>query len=323
MPAVPGASTVDPYATPSQIRPVPTRRPVWPWFVFASVLIVAGLAVAYFLGLLGPQGVPVPTVTGKSLTEAKIAISQAGFTVGEISREYSEQPAGIVIDQSPVGNAEAEKGAKVFLTVSRGRETVTVPQLLGMSEADALKALSDAGLVPQAMPGKYSPNVPPGQVFEQQPGPGEKVDKGTTVQYTTSMGLETAKVPSVTGMTETEAKAALTKAKFKVTVTKDYSDTVKTGLVISQNPDADIQVATGTTVTIVVSQGTQTVVVPDVIGRSLGDAQSVLTSQGFKVKVLYEPHSNTNTVLEQNPSPNTKLTRGSIVELLVDATAPQ
>ncbi|TLM99017.1 MAG: PASTA domain-containing protein, partial [Actinobacteria bacterium] len=169
----------------------------------------------------------------------------------------------------------------------------------------------------------YNPNVPPGEVFKQQPGPGEKVDKGAAIQYVTSLGLETAKVPNVVGKSEYQGTNALEKAKFKVKTQHDFSDTVAKGLIISQNPGADLQVATGSVVIITISDGPQTVVVPDVIGRSLGDAQAVLTSQGLKSSVVYEPHSNANTVLEQNPSPGAKVQKGSTIELLVDATAPQ
>jgi len=62
--------------------------------------------------------------------------------------------------------------------------------------------------------------------------------------------------------------------------------------------------------------------VSDVINRTIADATAILEAQGFVVKLAYEPHANTGTVLEQDPSGGTKVPKGSIVTLLVDATEP-
>jgi serine/threonine-protein kinase len=320
MPAVGGAP--DPYAATSTIRPVPQRRSPWIWVAVAAVLIAAGLGVAFWMGLLGPQGVPVPELVGMTKKDANEALIKAGFTPGEITEEYSDKAKGVVIDQSPVAGAEAKKGSPVTIVVSKGQELIETPSLLGMTEVNAQAALRQAGLIPQAMPSEYNASVTPGTVFKQTPGPGEKVERGTSVQYIVSRGIETTKVPNVVGKKRSSAESTLRAAGFKVSWKEEYSDTVGSGKVISQNPGADIQVAVGSTVTLIVSKGSETVAVPDLIGKTLAEAQAALDAAGLKSRVIYEPHSLTGTVIAQNPSADTRVKRNTTVDVTIDNNAP-
>ncbi len=320
LPAV-GASL--PYGASPSIRPVPQRRPVWPWLALAAVLIAAGLIAAYAMGLLGPQGAPVPDVVGLRQIEAETKIVDAGFLVGDIEEVFDKADPGTVIDQSPVANATAEKGARIDLVVSKGPELVEVPKLIGLTEQQAQDALASVGLTPQPLPDEYNAEIEAGIIFKQQPGPGEQIEKGTPVQYVVSRGVETTTVPNVVGMTKQQAEARLRAAGFRVRANDAFSESVPAGKVISQNPQEKLTVAVGSVVSIVVSKGTERVSVPDVIGRTAIDAKAVLEAAGFKVELQYEPHSEAGTVLEQSPSPGTSVAKGSTVTLLVDQTAPQ
>lgn len=311
-----------PYEQGPTIRPVPQRRRLWPWIALAAALIVAGLVVAYAMGLLGVQSAKVPSLIGKTQVEAEALIVEAGFALGEPEQRFDDAATGTVIDQSPVANASAEKGSEINLVVSKGPELTEVPTIIGLSEEEALAALEEAGLIPAPLPDRFNDKFEAGDVFQQDPGPGEMVRKGSTVQFVASRGVESTKVPNVVGKSRAKAEAALREAGFKPLVTEEFDAKVAKGKVVSQNPKADLQVALGSAVAIVVSKGQERVLIPDVIGRSQLDATNTLEAAGFVVKIRYEPHANNNIVLDQNPSPKSSATKGSKVELLVDGVAP-
>jgi serine/threonine-protein kinase len=304
------------------IRPVPQKRPVWPWIALAVVLVAVGLVAAYAMGLLGPQGIPVPDVIGKRQIEAEAILVEAGFKIGEIEERYDSAEAGIVIDQSPVANATAEKESRVDLVVSKGLELVGVPKLIGLTEDEARSALTSAGLTAQPLPSEFNSKIDAGVVFKQTPSPGEEVEKGASVQYVVSRGVEIAEVPNVTGMERAAAIAKLQAAGFKSKVIEEYSESVAKGLVVSQNPQEKLKVEKGSTVTLIVSKGSNQVSVPDVIGRSMADAKAALEGAGLVVSIRYDPHAENGTVLEQDPIPGTRVARGTSVSILIDAVAP-
>ena len=319
MPQVGGG---EPHTGGPTIRPVPKKRRVWPWIVVAAVLVAAGIGVAAAMGLLDFGGLPVPDLVGRSQVEAEALIVEGGFIVGEVDERYDDSAAGTVLDQSPVAMATAEKGSAVNFTISLGPELVEVPKLIGKTEKEAQDLLAEAGLVSSPMPSEYNTKVDAGNVFKQEPGPGEQVKKGSAVQYVVSRGVELVEVPNVVGEKQSDAEKILSEAGFKVSTTKQFDEKVAEGAVISQNPQSKLQVAKGSQVSIVVSKGKELVTLPDVIGRTKIDAEALLKAAGFKVSFKYESHSNNNVVLEQDPSPGASVAKGSTVELLIDGLAP-
>lgn len=318
MPPV-GGSAYDTEAPVAARRvPVKRKRPVWPWVLLAALLIAAGLGIAWYMDLLGTQGVPVPNVIGKTQAEAEVAIVEAGFVLGEVTPRFSPEPEGTVLEQSPLANATAEKGSAVELIVSRGQEMVEVPTLIGLSETEAKELLEDAGLTGNALPAEYSSEFEFGQVTRQAPEPGEKVVKGSSVDYVTSRGVEVSGVPNVVGMGRTKAEQTLREAGFKVSVKTAFNSQVAEGTVSSQNPSAGIRAEKGSTVTIVVSRGPEKVAVPDVINLSEADAKAKIAEAGLKAVVVYEMHSGEGNVIAQSPSPDTMLDRNSTVTITVD-----
>ncbi len=307
-------------------RPAPPKkRPIWPWIVVAIVLVLAGFGVAWGMGLFGPRAATVPDVTGKTREQAQSELTAAGFVVGSpINEEFSDTvKAGLVVSQSPAPNSSAKEGSSVTLVLSKGPNMQQVPNVIGMVEADAFKALQDAGFTPQALPAEYNKDVESGTVFKQTPAGESTAPKGSTVTYVVSRGAELVKVPDVTGSSKSSATSTLEKAGFKVSVREDTSDKTPKGNVMSQNPPGGVSVAKGSTVTITVSTGPETAQVPDVVGKVEADAKSTLAAAGFKVSVVYDPHTAlSGTVLGQDPSGNTQVKIGSTVTIIVDAQQP-
>ena len=130
---------------------------------------------------LGKETVQVPRVVEDTLQAAQDKLKAAGFR-WSVSEEYSDlTPAGIVMAQSPAPEVSADKGSLVALRVSKGKERVAVPNVLGKTEAEAQDMIVKAGLA------KDYPNyqdytfVAPGHVLSQDPKPGTMVEKGTTI----------------------------------------------------------------------------------------------------------------------------------------------
>ena len=123
--------------------------------------------------------------------------------------------------------------------------------------------------------------APVGQVLRQDPGAGGEVDEGSEVVLEVSTGPEQVAVPDVVGATEDEARFTLTAAGLTVGDVVEQQDEAREGTVLSQTPQADEQVDSGSTVSLVVSSGPPPVVVPDVRGMTEGAAIEALSRAGL------------------------------------------
>ena len=95
----------------------------------------------------GPKQVTVPDITGQSAADAGVALEAAGLAIGEGTRVEDDAPRDTVLDQDPPAGTSVAAGSAVDVTLSSGASSVTVPDVKGLAEADAVAALADAGLV--------------------------------------------------------------------------------------------------------------------------------------------------------------------------------
>lgn len=129
----------------------------------------------------GKEPTTVPGVAGDTLSAARAKLQEAGLEA-RVTEEWGDQtPAGVVMAQNPSPNTKTEKGEAVYLTVSKGREKVPVPSLVGRPEAEAQDAIVRAGLTKAWVNYQDHTTVPPGRVISQEPKPDTMVEKGTTV----------------------------------------------------------------------------------------------------------------------------------------------
>ncbi|BAW92960.1 PASTA domain protein [Actinomyces sp. Chiba101] len=173
---------------------------------------------------LGIEQKTVPDVVGKTEHDAQTAIIDAGLTVGQTSREHSSSVAtGMVISTDPAAGQSLDKGAVVNITISKGRASATVPDVVGKTEEEARKALESAGLEMSATRANDK-SVKEGRVISQSPKKGASgVYKGDAVALVISQGPKMIAVPDVTGKSESEAKKALKDAGFEVEVDKAWT----------------------------------------------------------------------------------------------------
>jgi eukaryotic-like serine/threonine-protein kinase len=208
--------------------------------------------------------------------------------------------------------------ASSLLSTNTG--SVTVPDVRGFTQDAATRTLRDAGfeVTPEFQVTANQADV--GDVIKQSPDPGTLLDTGETVTITVGKAPKQVPVPNVVGMTEDEAKTAITDAGLKVGVVSSQPDSAPAGQVIDQNPSADQTVDKGSTVDLVVSAGPTNVTVPDVVCESLGKAESDLNKAGFQVITSEETQFNVECpkngrVAAQDPPGNSSAASGSTVTL--------
>ncbi len=279
-------------------------------------------AAVNLLASLGPQLAMVPDVAGTPQSDAQTAIIGAGFTVGTVTQSYSlTVAAGSVISQDPAAGTLAPPDAAVNLIVSQGLQPVAVPNVVGMSQADAQAAILAAGFSVGNVVQGSSATVPAGLVMGQNPVAGAMALPGAAVELAVSQGPQPVAVPNVVGRTQSDAQAVITGAGFSVgTTTQAYSPTVPAGSVIGQDPAAGTVMVPGTAVNFVVSQGPQPVAVPDVAGKTQADAQAAITGAGLAVGAVTQQYSDTvpeGSVVSQNPAAGTLLSPGAAVSLAI------
>ncbi|NUP99992.1 MAG: PASTA domain-containing protein, partial [Armatimonadetes bacterium] len=157
---------------------------VLPWLGLAVVLALVGIL---FFALRNPNAeppvavTPVPSVLGQSEPQALLILQQAGLQGVVLQRLNSDTvPGGQVAEQDPAAGSEPPADQAVKLTISLGPRYVTVPDVKGLSEAEAKKLLPKYGLY-ASLASAHEPSQPNGVVTAQFPSPGQKVDKGGRV----------------------------------------------------------------------------------------------------------------------------------------------
>jgi len=217
------------------------------------------IALGVSLGA-APVSPKVPNVVGKTQADATSALKNAGFSARVYEAYSSSIAAGLVISQFPGAGTQALAGSQVAIEVSKGKApstptNVSVPNVVGKTEADATSALKNAGLGVESYH-EFSDTVAKGKVAGQLPAAGEKVAPGTVVGIAISDGKtpsQGVKVPNVLGKTADEATATLVAAGLKPVVVPDPKSDAPAGTVTSQLPETGSTVPPNSEVVIVVA----------------------------------------------------------------------
>lgn len=195
-------------------------------------------------------------VTGMTYEEAKKALNKIDLGIKDGGTQASERyDAGEIIFQSEDKGDMIKKNTTIVVVMSSGVGEVSVPDVKGLDETSAINKLQDNGF-------KYSRDyansdtVASGQVISQTPDVGAKAKKGDSISIVVSQGKAPVVVPKVVGKSETDARNELSGAGLTVTsVTKENSDTVAAGNVISQSIADGKYVDAGSNISLVISDG--------------------------------------------------------------------
>jgi beta-lactam-binding protein with PASTA domain/predicted Ser/Thr protein kinase len=205
-----------------------------------------------------------------------------------------------------------------------GSGKVTVPPVVGQSQARAMSRLRSAGLTPGASP-VASSAVAIGEVVSQSPTGGSKVAKHSRVSIAVSSGPGSSPLPDVVGAKSAQALRTLQVAGFRPTAQPEPSATVATGVVISTDPSPGTEVQAGSPVAVAVSSGAARVHVPKLTGVSEAEAKAALAAAGL-LSGTTTPQTSASqspgTVLSQSPAAEAVVRAGQKVNLVV-ARAPK
>jgi serine/threonine-protein kinase len=200
----------------------------------------------------GPTTVKVPDVVGLTLQDARARLLRARLRA-DVTRESSPTVAkGLVIRSDPGPKKLIERGSSVTLTVSKGPQQVTVPNVVGQQREDAANLLRERGLSRDVR--EKSSDQPQGTVVSQTPPPDTQVDEGTSVTLFVSNG-NVADVPDVKGLSQARAESRIQRDGFEPNVQmRVVTDPAEDGIVLSQAPSAGAKRTKGAIVAITVGQ---------------------------------------------------------------------
>ncbi len=206
--------------------------------------------------------------------------------------------------------------------ISRPQQ-VAVPKVTGQQLNIARTILLNAGFQ-VAPPIDVQSHKPPGIVIGEDPGPGAKADKGSTVTLTVSKGLGNTTIPSVVGRGEAAAKKELSRSHLTTHVVPRPSAQYGVGVAIGTDPRSGQTVPAGTQVTLFVSSGQPERQVPNVVGVDQATASAELSNAGFVPGVSSAVSSavQPGNVISQSPQAFTKAAPGSTVAITVAKAPP-
>jgi beta-lactam-binding protein with PASTA domain len=209
--------------------------------------------------------------------------------------------------------------------------TGPVPEVVGVHEASATDLLESQGFVVGEVTIDASTAETSGTVIGQRPVAGTALETGGIVDLVVAadaaqdtVGVAVRAVPSVVGLTEEEAHEALVDAGLSVAnvSTRAGSDD-DAGIVVEQDPAAGFDVEVPDGVSLVVSSGVPTELVPEVSGVVADDAEARLRAIGWEVEIRSEPHDTIadGVALTTEPAPRTRVPLGETITLVV-STGP-
>ena len=204
--------------------------------------------------VVGTQVAVVPSVVGKGRNEARQTLSGRGFEVAVQERASSFEQQGRVIGQTPQGGALEEVGSDVTITVGTGPSSVQVPSLYGNNPDQAAEVLGGVGLKLGTVSRDYDADLARGLIFFQNPAAEQRVEPGTEVDVTISLGPEPVEVPEVFGMALRTAQQTVVNAGLRYTIFEVRNNRPE-GTALSTEPEAGTLVDPGTPVTIYYSSG--------------------------------------------------------------------
>lgn len=213
-----------------------------------------------------------------------------------------------------------DKGKDATTEAESGQ--VEMIDVVGLTEEAADKSLKDAGFSSTQFEFSYenSDTIEAGYVISQSIDKGTMVTEEDKIKIVVSSGKEEVEIPDVTGYDDEQATTMLTEAGFEVKHAYDYDEEIEKNKIISQEPAGGKKAATGSKVTITVSNGPEVseVTMVDLTGKTLTDAESALNQLGLALGTTTQEYSDTyesGQVIKQSQAVGATVTTGTKVDI--------
>ena len=267
-----------------------------------------------------------------------VGVTSVSFFDGAIQIGADDTAAPYEVVWNTIGLAEGDHTLTAIARDAAGHATtsapvvvnvhnvasVTVPTVVGLTEAAGVSAITGASLVADVTSAN-STFAAIGTIAEQTPAGGTSAASGSHVAVVVSLG---AKVPNVVGSTQATATPVIISAGLVLGTVNTANSAAPINSIISQTPPANTNVAPGTVMTITVSIGPAApanVNVPNVVGMTQTAAGTALTTAGLTVGGTTTQSSTTvpaGSVISQNPGAGASVAPGSAVALVISSGAP-
>jgi serine/threonine-protein kinase len=284
-----------------------------------SFIVILLLTVALGVGawwMFSGRFMDTPAFAGMTQKSAEQFAAENGLTIG-FEQEYSDNiKTGQVIRTNPAEGSPVLRGGSLVAYLSKGPQLFEVPQLQGMTLAQAQPELEQNQLQLGKVDEQYHENAEPGTIIGQATEAGEKVKRDSKIGVTLSKGPPPVEIVSFKGKPFEEAKAHYEAAGLKVEIAEEnFHDKIAKDAVISSDP-AKGTLKRGKTISFVVSKGPELVKVPNVWGMNIVKAREVLTGEGFEVKTEEaQPNWGFNIVAWSDPKGGDMAPKGSTITL--------
>ena len=259
--------------------------------------------------------VQIPNVVGISQDEAKKKVEDLKLKYNVRREEYNaDVEAGFIISQDPeyINNYSVKEGSTVNVVVSKGKQLVKMPKVIGMEYSEAEKTLRDLGLKIEKVE-EISQKVQEGYVISQENAENTDVEAGATVKIHVSKGngIKKVTVTSVVGKDKEAAKSELTELGLEVNIVEEENTAKSDGVVLKQSIDVGTVVEEGTAITLTVNkieqnkQGTVNINVKSLAKthlQKLNDDDETTSSDKVKITVMV----GNDTVYSQKVSRDTE-----------------
>lgn len=200
-----------------------------------------------------------------------------------------------------------------------------LPNVVGKKFEDASSILQKAGFPAQQGESRFHRSIPANVVLQEDPPAGSRQKRGTPVVLALSAGQKAAEVPVTANMSQQQARIAIENTGLTMgNVSEQLADAAR-GVVIATSPPAGTRVDLPGTVDVVLSKGPATVMVPDLYGRSVGEARSMVEQLGLRIAGVSRDTSSLqpeNTVIKQLPAAGQPIAAGGPVSLTVSHFPP-
>ncbi|GEM_PF-330324 len=268
--------------------------------------------------------IAVPNLVGLSRFKAEHHLEFLGLRLGAVREEAAtDVPEGEVVSQSPAPGIPVPRGTEVSIRVAGRNVAVAVPNVVGTTVEAAKRILLASGLDLGSV-GKQRVSGRAGRILNQNPRAGSRVARGSRVNIVVAVAPAGRAVPSVIGYSLDEARRILEREGFRtgsLSRTDPGPGGAENNTVLSQDPAAGTHRSANSPVNLTIAwHERQSVRVPRVRGRRYREALEVLSSHRLKVgRVDHREtsHSHVGRILQQDPSPNSRVWEGTAVHLVV------
>lgn len=210
----------------------------------------------------------------------------------------------------------------IVIYIVTPKDTI-VPNIVGMNLEEAKEKIKKSKLQIEVEEERYDEEKEAGTIISQEPIYKEnyKIKEKSKIKVIVSSGVKIVKVPKVTGKTLEEAKKLLEQEDLKVVVEQEQSKKIEAGYVISQDVSENAEIVAGSTVTITVSTGIETSLVPNVVGKTEEEAKKMIEEAGLTLTTTLTSEDTTKdngVVLKQSLNAGDTVEKGANITITIN-----